>query len=153
MLTDREITKKLMEKKREKEKIKNLKEKGLCMYEGEIIPVMEARKRCGVKGAEHWKGAVAGVFPRKMIEFMGAEHGVKGKEDGVKGKEHGVKWRKEDGVKGAEHGWKGAEHGKKCPKEVQGSEYIWSSYISSILHLVNYHIWAFYISSILHFVN
>jgi len=42
----------------EKEKIKKLKEQGLWLYEGEIIPVMEARKRGGHK--EGAKGHTGG---------------------------------------------------------------------------------------------
>ena len=49
----REISKKAMAKNREeKAKIKELKEKGLCVYEGEVIPVMEARKCGGQKGVK-----------------------------------------------------------------------------------------------------
>ena len=144
----REISKKAMAKKREeKAKIKELKEKGLCLYEGEVIPVMEARKRGaqfgvrggkfgalgakfgaehGHKGAEHahkgaehgWKGGAQGVWPGKMMGFMGGEFGVLGKEDGIKGQEYGHLGGVH-GQLGAKFGKLGAPFGEKCPKEAQ----------------------------------
>ena len=124
----------MAKKREEKEKIKKLKQQGLCIYEGEIIPVMEARKRGGAKGGA--KGAPHG--------YKGGIHGVKGRDDGWKGGEHGSKGEKgkggnfgylgreygemgkEDGVKGKEFGVLGGddgvlggEFGKLCPKESQ----------------------------------
>ena len=122
----REISKLAMAKKRkEKEKIKKLKEQGLCVYQGEVIPVMEARKHGGQLGASHGvKGKESGV-KGKESGVKGKEYGVKGKEYGVMGeeyvsmgKEYGVKGKGE-GFRGKEFGIKGAEHGKKCPKEAQ----------------------------------
>ena len=122
----REISKLAMAKKRkEKEKIKKLKEQGLCVYQGEVIPVMEARKRGGQLGASHGvKGKESGVKGKesgvkgKEYGVMGEEYVSMGKEYGVMGKEYGVKG-KGDGFRGKEFGIKGAEHGKKCPKEAQ----------------------------------
>ena len=61
MLTNRAkrlLSKENMAKKRaEKERIKKLKDQGLVEYEGEIIPLLEARRRWGQKGAVHgYKG-------------------------------------------------------------------------------------------------
>ena len=78
----REISKLAMAKKREeKEKIKKLKAKGLCVYKGEVIPVMEARKRGGQEGGSHGaKGAPHGL-KGALHGWKGGVHGVKGKED------------------------------------------------------------------------
>ena len=84
----------MAKKREEKEKIKKLKEQGLCLFEGEIIPVMEARKRGGHKGGS--KG------------HKGGSHGHKGAIHGSKGLENGYI--------GGEHGWKGGEHGPKGEK-------------------------------------
>ena len=73
----REISKKKMAMKREeKAKTKELKEKGLCVYEGEIIPVMEARKRGGQKGAKF--GAEGAKFGAEGAKFgaLGGAQGV-----------------------------------------------------------------------------
>ena len=64
----REISKKAMAKKKEeKQMIIKLKEQGLYLYEGDIVPVMEARKCGGRKGGS-----------------KDAPHGHKGGSDGYK---------------------------------------------------------------------
>ena len=135
----REISKKAMAKKEEKEKIKKLKQQGLCIYEGEIIPVMEARKGGGHKGGNFgYLGRESGEKGKKYGEMgkeygemgkeygemgkeyaeMAKEYGVMGKEYGVMGKEDGVKG-KEFGILGADDGVSGGKFGKLCPKESQ----------------------------------
>ena len=90
----REISKKAMAKKEEKEKIKKLKQQGLCIYEGEIIPVMEARKGGGHKGGNFgYLGRESGEKGKKYGE-MGKEYAEMAKEYGVMGKEYGVMVKK-----------------------------------------------------------
>ena len=102
MPTHREIRalKKIeMAKRREiKKRKKELREQGLVDFEGEIIPLKEARRRWGQKGAVHG--------------IKGAKHGIKGGNHGIKGGNHGVKGATHR-VKGATHGVKGATHGVK----------------------------------------
>ena len=86
----------MAKKREEKEKIKKLKQQGLCIYEGEIIPVMEAMKRGGHKGGN--------------FEYLGRESGEKGKKYGEMGKEYGemgkeyAEMAKEYWVMGKEYG-------------------------------------------------
>ena len=94
----REISKKAMAKIREeKQMIIKLKEQGLCLYEGDTIPVMEAKKRGGLKGGS-----------------KGAPHGHKGGPDGYKGAIHGSKGGKRKRWKFWVYGVMGKKMGSKA---------------------------------------
>ena len=83
----------MTERREAKELKRNLLKQGLVNFEGTLIPLAEARRRWGQKGAEHgWKGAEHG--------WKGAKHCWKGAKSGGKGAKHGCK-RAKSGGKGA----------------------------------------------------
>ena len=120
----REISKKAMAKNREeKAKIKELKEKGLCVYEGEVIPVMEARKCGGQKGVKFGvQGAKFGVEGAKF-GAQGAKFGAQGAKFAAEGAKFGAMGAK-FGAQGAEFGAQGAKFGAQGAKfGVEGAKF------------------------------